>query len=369
MTKCRFGFVAVIVLVMFIAIFSIQRITTTTRWSSRLPPSKPWPPSAGAPLYDQPLPPFSESFTGNAFTALERDYKHRYPNDTLPHDKCWVTGVPVVEYGDSAYFLFGALLLARSLTEHGKSKDAKLILLIPQEQFEQIPAALKRALLSEFDITLHPPQMPIPNNRNPISNAEVPYLYKLWVFGLSSFCKRIVWLGSDTLPVNDVSRLMECFPAPCAVPDVWLMPYCSSAISVNGDVLSFEPSRLIFDKIYQIYGTTPPAELTDIVKYGGPYDQGAINVYFAGEATLLPVFYNIQPNAIIENKHDKVYLSPHQWRLIHFTNLKPWNVEGRIMYNQWSSWWQDFYKHWDDACQAAQRAHPGLESVVPCPIL
>mmetsp|Transcript_37917 Transcript_37917/g.63655 ORF Transcript_37917/g.63655 Transcript_37917/m.63655 type:complete len:359 (+) Transcript_37917:26-1102(+) len=146
---------------------------------------------------------------------------------------------------------------------------------------------------------------PLPGtNDSEAMNKYASMLFKLNAWRLDD-CKRVLWMGTDSIVVRNIDELFTppsaaaAFPHTLSVPDMgyWSMFWLSPAF--NGDFIVFHPSPEAFRSLNSLAKQSSVEELVRLHKPPGPMDQGVLNKFYGADIHLLPWFYSIEAIGIV----------------------------------------------------------------------
>eukprot|EP00466_Bigelowiella_natans_P017934 jgi/Bigna1/135693/aug1.30_g10401 len=207
----------------------------------------------------------------------------------------------------SPAYALGSLVLAHSFRVHTKLRPRpKLVLIHDGHVASEIVNSQRNAtlidMIEETGIWDEVIEMPAPQGieGSPVHKEFAPLLFKLNAWRLEKRCKRILWIGTDSIVVGNIDNLFSSPAIPAGVPDmfIWKTFWLSSA--VNGDFFLFEPSLNEFKKLMTIVSTSSWEDLAH-VQGAGPVDQGIINKNYNYDMYVLPWFYSVEPLGIVEH--------------------------------------------------------------------
>mmetsp|Transcript_33661 Transcript_33661/g.54204 ORF Transcript_33661/g.54204 Transcript_33661/m.54204 type:complete len:391 (+) Transcript_33661:80-1252(+) len=247
--------------------------------------------------------------------ASESGHHHNFQASDVPqrpktYDNCLVTMI-TGERIDVGYAL-GALTLGHSFRKHTKMKPSpRLILIHDQEVGKKTHTGLKsNANMLDvirdtgiWDEIREMPPLPGTNDSEAM-NKYASMLFKLNAWRLDD-CKRVLWMGTDSIVVRNIDELFTppsaaaAFPHTLSVPDMgyWSMFWLSPAF--NGDFIVFHPSPEAFRSLNSLAKQSSVEELVRLHKPPGPMDQGVLNKFYGADIHLLPWFYSIEAIGIV----------------------------------------------------------------------
>jgi len=333
------------------------------------------------------------------------------------HNTCLVSMV----VGPNPNYALGALVLAHSFRKHSKlSPTPRLVLLHDQH----VPPSLLKIISSSglWDELVETPYLRGTSEHREMFNWR-HLLFKFNAWRLEKRCKRVVWMGTDSIVIRNIDHLLssgysdDSPPSLMGVPDYVVWKWYSLSPAVNGDFLVFEPSQADFEGLVLVTQNTSASTMRDW-EGAGPQDQGILNRYFNGNIVTLPWFYSIeaymilttfsrlrQPgirlaNHLVQQYHHRdnktnqqggkdppiwqdFGIDPHHikpelsraaeflrnwplWRTLHFAtkHMKPWNSKRGDVQRGDSvanmTITSYIFDQWDDLCLEVLKDHPGL---------
>mmetsp|Transcript_9068 Transcript_9068/g.14472 ORF Transcript_9068/g.14472 Transcript_9068/m.14472 type:complete len:425 (-) Transcript_9068:106-1380(-) len=320
---------------------------------------------------------------------------------------CLVTMVT----GSSRYYALGALVLAHSFRKFSRLKPrAKLVIIT---DLHTDPALVRNtSVVGLWDEYVQFPDLP-GTESVPAMQKYRNLLFKINAWRLADRCKRVLWMGTDSIPITNIDEVFSQLSTLAGAPDPILNKFHRLSPIVNGDFLVFDPSESDFAGLVATARALTVEQMEDW-KEVGPQDQGVVNRYFNSRIFILPWYYSVEipfvlshlakavpaANAIMERgggeddgesgSHldlaglgaaalqsdpfdviaaEQVYHYK-QWKTLHFAQMafKPWVPKrGKVPWAHQKNMrvMQYVYGMWDDLCVEMLIRYPAAQRYVP----
>eukprot|EP00741_Cyanophora_paradoxa_P012567 tig00020614_g12143.t1 len=268
---------------------------------------------------------------GHAQHALAQRAPHAHMRSV--EGEAWIT------LATNSECVTGAVVLAYSLLKTNTTRQ--LVCMVTPE----VPEIERLMLSLFFDRVVVVDPIEIPSATSPLGQGQVAGVFtKLRLFQLTEY-KRLVWMDSDAIVVQNADELFDCHP-PCGVIDMGLFQTTEFGVTVNGGVLVMRPSAEDFAELLRLstpwdaprmeYARTPGCFLPgkqncpavrEGATYLGPLEQALLNRYFGSRFTVLPVRYDMMPLTMVPQREEGN--RGHLWdaagaKVLHFAIIKPW---------------------------------------------
>lgn len=139
-------------------------------------------------------------------------------------------------------FALQAKVLAHALRKTGSRTER--VCLVTKE----VASHTRKGLLLYYDHLLEVEEIELCPKGTRFCLNDRPYRWAYWtklrIWDLDDRYDRVLWMGSDMLPLYNPDVLLDCNPLPCAAADTWLYSFSEYGPVINGDLLVIQPDKI-----------------------------------------------------------------------------------------------------------------------------